>query len=285
MATQLPATNPDLVQLIASIPALSGHDWAVSPLTNGLTNRNYLLESGVDRVVLRQNSTAVPGVDRAREARVLQQVAMRGLAPMVVACDPQAGYLVTEFVEDAGWSSNNTSQPERLTALGKYLRNLHEVPVEEIGSLNVERELEHYWSLDQLKALPELERIRGGANNLLLELHGNGWFEQRPGLCHHDLTHSNIFGDYAITMIDWEFAAAGNPLLDLGMFISYHDLTYDIAAPLIEAYFGSMLPDVLQRLSQASRLAQLLELLWLASREDLPRSAQQRLSQLLLVWS
>ncbi len=287
MATQLSTTDP-VYRLIEAIPSLAGGDWQIARLDGGLSNESYLITGINQRLVLRRDARPAIGVDRGRELAIQQQVAMRGMAPAVVAADP-GHYLLSEFVSQPQWSAADTRLAERLSDFGQYLRRLHQLPTTDLGRFapfDLPGCLQRYWRAEKIAKDPDLQRIRGAANNLLASLNQIGWFAHRQAICHHDPTCSNIFGDdHAVMMIDWEYAAVGNPLLDLGTFVSYHDLPYDLAVPLYEAYFGVCSKLELTLMADAIRLAQLLELLWLMGREQLPSNAAARLSQLRLIWS
>ncbi len=283
MDTRLPPRDRSLEELIETIPALAGRGWSIEQLSDGLTNRSWLLSGTEERLVLRQNQPA-PGVDRQREAQILKRLGMHGLAPLVIDCNPTAGYLLTAFIDRPRWSQDDVRSSARLTLLGRYLRALHQLSTESIAVFDLDAQLKAYFANTKVSALPEFPRLQAASNNLRAQLHHAGWYEQRPSICHHDLNYANLFGDITLIAIDWEYAAVGNPLLDLGMFISYHELGADEAAPLIESYFGALLPDVIRQITLATRLAQLLELLWLAAQTGLSESSKARLKQLLLVW-
>ena len=286
MAIQL-STNISVQQLIECIPNFDGSAWSVEPLHGGSSNRCYLLSRNNERLVFRLNQAQAVGVHRARELAIHQQLALRGMAPIVVAGDPKS-YLLTEYVAGPRWALGDTRQPDRLRALGKYLRVLHEVPVDELSqfpAFDLTEITARYWADPMVANDPALERIKGEATNLLRMLGNEGWLSHRACLCHHDPIFRNLFGDSALQMIDWEFSAVGNPLLDLGLFVSYHDLPHDLATPLYESYFGICSKIELQRMASAIRVAQLLELLWLISKPKLPVAMRQRLGQLRLIWS
>jgi thiamine kinase-like enzyme len=273
--------------LLRSIPELEsapGLSWEDMP--GGLTNRNFLVEAGSDRFVLRINRSA-PGVDRAREARVLQVVSAAELAPEVIANRPAEGYLLTRFLEQPVWRPEDARDPTRLEDLARCLRRLHELPGA-MPALNPEATLLEYLASEAVRSSTSFAALRHSVMELVRGIEDSGFQSIRSALCHHDLLHSNIIGDVRPMLIDWEYAAAGNPLLDLATFINYHDLDHDESAPLLEYYFGGRVSEFRDALAIAIRLSQALELLWLIQRNArgaLPESAAGRLRRLLLVWT
>ena len=146
-------------------------------------------------------------------------------------------------------------------------------------------ELRAYLQRPAIRALEFFNSLVAAVDDLERLLENGDYYQHLPAPCHHDLLHSNILGQEQPRLIDWEFAALGNPLLDLATFINYHDLAPDEYAPLLEGYFGGSAPEHWPQLSAAIRLAQLLELFWLLDqRGNLPEAGQQRLRQLLVVW-
>ncbi len=253
-------------------------------LPGGLSNRSILLETGFGPWVLRLNQEN-PGVDRLREQRALAIATRLGLAPDVIACRPDQGYLLTEFHTDPVWSREQLVEPHNLELLTRRLRELHQVPAGDEAVLDPRLVLDSYLSRSPLK---ESQRLRAGINGLLLDLETDGYFEHRVGWCHHDLNQSNILGFGDLRLLDWEFAAPGNPLLDLGFLAQYHDMTPEETWNLLVSYYGQASKHDLARITQVIRLAQLMTLLWLSARSvsgPLSEDAASRLRQLAVVWT
>jgi thiamine kinase-like enzyme len=276
----------DLVNRIEAVPELKGVpglSWRL--LEGGLSNTNLLIKAGGERLVLRLNSDW-PGIDRKRERRILESLGDSELCPEVIANNPDQGYLLTRFVEQPAWRFEQSHDPECLTRLAGSLRRLHDHPFKD-DPVNLGAELIAYLSRPPVMALPEFAAINDGVANLVEALSASGFDQQRAVLCHNDLLFSNILAADRPILIDWEFAACGNRLLDLAIFIHYHNLDPDQAEPLLLSYFGGPHGGDPESLQIAMRVAQALELLWLvcrADRQPLPERPARRLSRLLLVW-
>ena len=58
-------------------------------------------------------------------------------------------------------------------------------------------------------------------------------------LCHNDLLNANLIDDGArIRIVDWEYAAMGDPWFDLGNLAVNHDLDADAEVALLAAWRG-----------------------------------------------
>lgn len=266
---------------IPEVEAAGVRDFRV--LARGSSNLSLDVDTGRGRWVVRLNRE-VPGVDREVEARVLAAVAPAGLAPPLIACDPRAGYLITEFLDGPVWRARDLDGSDRLEALARRLRRLHRLEVE-VPVLDVPAVIDGYLARAGAAATATL---RAAAATLIAEMDAAGYFAHSSVLCHHDLNAGNIIGEAPIRFVDWEFARRGHPALDLGIVIQYHDLPADAVATLTAAYCGGASGDALEQVSLAIRLARLLELLWLqlrAAHGELAAGARRRLRRLSRGWS
>src|ERR1700693_2559632 len=77
-----------------------GKDLKVSPLSGGLTNENYLVESNDERYVMRLpgTSTELLSIDRVNEVSNARAAASTGIGPAVLEHIPQLNILVLEVI-------------------------------------------------------------------------------------------------------------------------------------------------------------------------------------------
>ena len=171
----------------------------ISELKSGLTNQNYLLASGSQRMVLRLNAPHSEwlGIDRQREAVILDTVSQAGIAPPVYYCAPEEGVLITEYVEGQPLDIHNPESIQRIQALFEQVHQLQpEIPVFDYRQhiANYQQAAGQGASLSPLlnKALQTLQAASG------------------EGLCHHDPTVGNIIDSNGrLYLIDWEYAGLG----------------------------------------------------------------------------
>jgi thiamine kinase-like enzyme len=86
--------------------------------------------------------------------------------------------------------------------------------------------------------------------------------------CHNDLLNENFIDDGTIRIIDYEYAAMGDPFFDLGNFAVHHRFHDEQDARLLEAYFveagGALQPpsDAMARLKLMKMASDLREAMW-----------------------
>ena len=198
---------------------LSAQPELQSRLGNGLTNRSYLLNSNLGKLVLRINrpESEKLGISRKREALILAQLnQMRGpaIAPEVIYQDKQHRYLVYRFIEGDVWSETDVKDPDNLLRIKAVIDQYQRIDIE-LEPRDYHQYLINYWQ--------QLER-----QNRIDSTLEKDWLDFQPGLerlamqknkarlSHHDLIASNIVEtDSGIRIIDWEYAHLGHPDLDL----------------------------------------------------------------------
>lgn len=205
--------------------AEAGADVEVRALAGGTTNATFQVRTRAGRFVVRLHEPYALdlGVDRKREAVLHAAAATAGLASAVLAADPAGRYLVTEFLDGAPWRADELAQEQRLWALAQTLSELHALPAPEVvprvelGVL-LERHLAVIGAQDGAAARelgPQLARASG----ILARQADAG----RPAcIVHGDLSHTNMFGAGQPRLIDWEYAAVADPLLDLACLAAYY---------------------------------------------------------------
>ena len=213
------------------LQAIPGFGTAVvdSRLEGGVASRSYLVRQNGAPFVLRVDTPEAGrlGLDRAAERRVYRAVSEAGLGPDAVHFDPASGVLIRPFVPGRPWTRDDLARPENLARLAGLLRRLHAVPfsgrrfdpvaaaaryVKQVGS---EAARAHYRSLASFHAA--LEAVQ-------------------PVLCHNDLVCQNVLEADGPVLIDWEFAAPGDPFFDLAVVVQHHGLGDDLSGVLLRGY-------------------------------------------------
>ncbi len=239
-------------------------DPVVEALSGGLGNRCWRMsDDGRDLVVrIGTPHAGVFGVNRHDEVLAQSAAAAHGLAPPVLWHDAAAGLLVTEFVAGRGWSRAVARQPVSAARCGEWLRALHRVPLP-AGLARVdyaERARRLGGPLPRDAVTGRLHERAAGLRRCLGDT-------AAPVLCHHDLHHLNIVdGGTRLVALDWEYAGAGEPLMDLAGYAAYHDLDEAALAALLRAYAAGGPPVSGERLGAARWLFEFVWLLWLETR-------------------
>jgi thiamine kinase-like enzyme len=209
---------------------------AVEPLGGGITNHNYKVDAGGESFVLRIGGaeTELLGIDRAHERDASLVAAGLGIAPDVVSFVEPEGHLVTRFV------AGTVGEVSVEEAAG-LLRRLHTGPPIP-GRFDALAVVDEYAVLARSRgvSLPEAftqARTVGAAVAARL-----GRRPEAP--CHNDLLAANFISGVGRTwIVDWEYAAMGDPAFDLANFAVSNGLDEEGDAELLCAY-GSDETDV-----------------------------------------
>jgi thiamine kinase len=247
-------------EIVASISALSGVQH-YELLNRGVVNEVWRLFGETDSFVLRRDTAMVQtlGLDRDAEIDVLEVAAQSGLGPAVIWADPEAGLLVTEYIEGAGWGEDDLQDNQNLVRVAELLKRLHRAPKgsKALKAVNLSNYASHY---AQQLATPEAERFADEVASLVEKWCSDS---SRHVLCHNDLVSGNIIdagqgGD--LRLIDWEYAGLGEPYFDLAVFLRHHSLSVSAGKVFLETY--SMQLDQ-QRLEGCMAAYDRLMVLWL----------------------
>jgi aminoglycoside phosphotransferase (APT) family kinase protein len=201
-------------------------------LTTGWSNRVLRARSPGRVLYLRlpRGAAPLPGIDRRREAAILEAAVAAGLAPPVVHLDPAVGVLVTEGVAAPPLTGERRRTATLVRNLAATLRRIHALPTTTDA---------HYhpgaWALAVLEAA-----VDAGApvpRDALAEARALAEVPlRRDVLCHNDLNPDNLLLGQRIWVLDWEFAAAGDPRTDLVGLAESLGLDREERALLFDAY-------------------------------------------------
>jgi thiamine kinase-like enzyme len=224
------------------IPELNGRALTLTPISGGLTNRNFLVEAAgsPDRHVLRLagNDTHLLGISRELEHAATVAAAGVGVGPEVTAFLRPEGYLVTRFIVGSPVPVHAMHDPTMLARVADSLRRVHGGPP--VPGLFVPLKVaEMYGALARARgvilpaAYAEADAIGRRIERACLA-HP---IDLVP--CHNDLLNANLIDDGArIRIVDWEYAGMGDPWFDLGNLSINHELTPDEDRALVAAWLG-----------------------------------------------
>ena len=257
----------EITAALQVVPELAGRMLSLSPLSGGITNRNFLVvvDGMPDRYVVRMagNDTHLLGISREVEHAATVAAAGVGVGPEVTAFLRAQGFLVTRFIDGRPVDDVAVHQPATIARVADSLRRIHNGPP--IPGLFVPlRIVEAYRALAVARGVTipvEFGLAQALGRRIELAFLTNP-LELRP--CHNDLLNANFIDDgQRIRIVDWEYAGMGDPFFDLGNFAANHELTDEEDALLLAAYDGRpAATDRLARLRLSRLVSDFREAMW-----------------------
>jgi thiamine kinase-like enzyme len=257
--------EPALAAAVEAVPELArAGDVTVEVLTAGITNRNFLLEGGGARVVVRVfgPDTELLGIDRAAEDVSARAAAAAGVAPEVLAFLPEAGCLVTRFVEGEPVPETDLEREEVVRAVVRSVRAIHACPPLP-SAFPVFRIVEDYAALATERGV-RLPPAYGEAHELAARIEGAVHAAPLPETpCHNDLLNANFLRERDhVWILDYEYAGMGDPFFDLANLSINNGLSAAAQEMLLRAYFGVVTEGHRARLGLMRVMSDLREAMW-----------------------
>lgn len=231
-------SRPD--EAVARVSLWKGESVMVLPLSGGLTNENYLVETGGARYVIRipGQSTELLSIDRANEVHNTRAAATTGIGPQVLELIPDLDVMVLEFIDGPTMSAQTLQSREMAERMAVSFRRLHAAP-RFLQDFNMFRLIEKYLEIvdthqvtipgdyrDHLPTVADIERAVGAASLPTVP-------------CHNDLLCENFIDDgVALRIVDYELSGNNDPCFDLGNTAQEAEFGDELRAALCEAYFG-----------------------------------------------
>ncbi len=252
-------------QLQAALKEVWGDaDLGITPITAGITNRNFLVEASEEAFVLRLagRDTELLGIDRAAEQAAGRAAAAAGVGPEVVAFLPHHGALVTRFVPGAYIPEDDLERDDVLASVVGSVRAFHACPPIP-SSFPVFRIVEGYARLagDRGVSVPEAYAEARARADEIEAAFSRAPMPQVP--CHNDLLNANFLLDGTHTwIVDYEYAGMGDPFFDLGNLSINNGFSPDGQGALLRLYFGEPRETHEARLALMRIVSDLREAMW-----------------------
>ncbi len=240
--------------LINELPELAGATLGAR-LGRGPSSDSWRLDRDAQSLVLRIDRALVRalGLSRANEVRCQRRAAQQQLAPQVVFADPARGILVSHYVPEQVTPAEARRAPVHVKAVGKLLAAVHAITDVDLPVMDLPAILNRYASCVGTHA------AHGRAQSLSDQ--ARDLYQDAPWcLCHHDPHLLNVRA--AQCLIDWEYAALGDPLFDLAALLTQESLTNEAREALFEGW-GQPIDG--PRLAEFSVLYQAVAELWEAA--------------------
>jgi thiamine kinase-like enzyme len=257
--------DQQIERILSQVPGWSAADAVVTPLLGGITNQNYRVDIAGESFVLRigGRGTHLLGIDRGRERTCTAIAAQIGVGAEVVhfLASESDEVLITRFIPGESISPETAARPEMLRRIVNAVRRYHAGPdfpgtfspfatVRSYHQLALEHNVAFPGTLLQVFSL--MARIEAAIGPL-----------HQPRPCHNDLLASNFIDDgRTIWILDWEYAAMGDPFFDLGNFAVNQSLDEEQCELLLRYYFGEVRPADLAHLHLMRLASDLRESFW-----------------------
>jgi len=256
--------DPALAAVIAAIPEWEGDEPDVTPITLGITNRNFKVDIGGGSFVVRLSGkdTDLLGIDRAAENEAASAAAAAGVAPEVFAFLPDLGALITRFVQGAHIPEEHLEREDVLGAVVRSVRAIHAgSPIP--SSFPVFRIVEDYRAVAAergVAAPPAFDQVHAKAGDIEAALSKHP-LPDRP--CHNDLLNANFLldGDH-VWIVDYEYGGMGDLFFDLGNLSINNGLSAGAQEMLLRLYFGDVTEARRGRLQLMRIMSDFREAMW-----------------------
>ncbi len=249
---------------LARVPQWVRKELKTSPLTGGITNRNFRVEVEGTAFVLRLAGakTELLGIDRRNEYAASVAAAAIGVGPEVVYFIEPEGYLVTRFIVGRPIPPDEMRQPENLRRVAGVFRSIHALPPIP-GRFSPFRIVEDYDSIARKHGVTTFPENYAWLRARMTEVETAFLKEPfTPCLCHDDFLNENFLFDGEIRILDWEYAGMGDLFFDLANFSVNHGLSDDEDQLLLRAYFGEVTPRRFARQKLMKIMSDFREAMW-----------------------
>lgn len=267
MTVESPPADPH-EDRIAQLPCWPGKV-VVSPLSGGMTNRNYRVTSGGDDYVVRiGRDLPEHGVMRFNELAAARAAHAAGISPEVVfAAD---GVLVSRFIHGRTLTDADVRRPQMLAPLVDLVRRCHrDIPRHLRGPALT------FWVFQVIRNYTAVLRevpVNPLASRMAELMTMAQQLEQAIGpidlvFGHNDLLAANFMedenGGQRLWLIDWDYAGFNSPLFDLANLSSNNGFSAEQDDELLASYFGAAADEQRRPAFAAMKCASLLrEVMW-----------------------
>ena len=196
------------------------------PVRQGLANSVFRASSGGQSWAVKLLGPATfSAVNYVVVAKLQQQLAVSGLAPVVTAYDPALRVWIEEWVD-------TPEQPSLdIDRLAHALANIHQCDIS-APTLALLPCWQHY--LEQLPT--RAARSFSAQRAKLLPVISQFSHYQDFCFCHNDLSFAHLVGTARNKVVDWEYAATGNRYFDIGACILINELNSQQQQQLCDEY-------------------------------------------------
>jgi aminoglycoside phosphotransferase (APT) family kinase protein len=252
--------------VLAHLPGLAPGETpaSIEVLPGGLANRSVLVTTRAGRFVVRTHEHRhILGAEaRRREVSLHTLASNAGLAPRLVWSGEEADVLVTEYVPGRAWSARDLQDPAQIRRLCASWRTLHGLRAPGIEPFDGVATAKRYRAAIVERDGEDARRLDAAVDEAV-QLAEASAGEGRPlTIVHGDPHHANVVEDGShIVLVDWEYAALADPLVDPGCLLAYYPAARAFAGRILEWSGLAEVADA-AALDRVRRQYELLSMLW-----------------------
>ena len=214
----------------------------VTPMSVRRGERHLLIEADDELFVLRLTSPAStrPPPDLAIEVAVGRAASAAGVAPEVIASLPELGCLVTRAAPGRRLRQDDLDRPDVLASLIGSVRALHACPPP-ATERSVFRDADELRRVALARGLPMPVHEHAATEAIRRIERAVVAYGRHTVACHRDLTPASVFlADDHVWIVDYRWAAAGDPFEDLGSIAAQLEMSDERSDAMLALYFGAV---------------------------------------------
>ena len=228
---------------IEKIKSLSiwNHELKINPLEGSITNLNFLVNHGNDKLVVRLGQD-IPEhlVFRSNEINVSKAAYEIGVSPKLI--HSELGVLVLEYIESE--TLNPTGVQKNLDRIMPVIKKIHnEIPNFLSGQPAM------FWVFYVIRYYANFLRSNHSSHQDKIDdlLYKASKLEKLSSpreivFGHNDFLAANFLDDGSkIWVVDWEYGGFNDPLFDIGGLASNNDFNQDLEKEALEMYYEKTL--------------------------------------------
>ena len=230
----------------------------ISPLKIDLISQIFLCNFNDIKSVIRVDFD-IPNwlkKQRASEFQILNFLKTKTQNQKILYNDFDRGILIREFHDGKEISYIDIRRKENLVSLGKEIKKVHEIKIDNVAINNFENAIENY--RDILK-----KKIKNSwyLNQGFKIFDSLSCRKEQIIFSHNYLNRENILYNKKFFFIDWEYASANSPYFDLASIISSYDFNDEEIGYLFDGYDKNFLLDQ-EKLKNWIKFTYFLDYIW-----------------------
>jgi thiamine kinase-like enzyme len=230
----------------------------ISPLKIDLISQTFLCNFNDIKSVVRVDFDLPNWLkkQRASEFQILNFLKTKTQNQKILYQDLDRGILIREFHEGKEISYSDIRRKENLISLGKEIKKVHEIKIDNVAINNFENAIENY--RDTLK-----NKIKNSwyLNQGFKIFDSLSYRKEQIIFSHNDLNRENILFNKKYFFIDWEYASANSPYFDLASIISSYDFNDKEIGYLFDGYNKNFIFDQ-EKLKNWVKFTYFLDYIW-----------------------